>query len=212
MEGGRAAQPEFVVNGRVTAHNGAGGDIVGNASLGGGDYAIADFAVSGNSDLSSENHILADFSGTRESCLRAQQRVFADAGAMANLDQIIDFCSGRNIGFANAGTIHASVRLHFDVVAQDCRPGLHDLVPVAGIIFGEAKAVGANDHAVLQNDIVTNTAMFPHDSMSVGEEIVTDACPSIDHNMGEQNGIVADDGALINHNVGTEMGIRADLC
>ena len=60
MEDGRTTKPELVVNGRIAANHGACGNVVRDARLGGGDGAVADFAVPGYADLACKDHILSN--------------------------------------------------------------------------------------------------------------------------------------------------------
>src|SRR4029077_1584125 len=151
----------------VAADDGAGGDVVGNAALGGGDGAVADLAVAGNADLSGEDDVLADVGGTGEAGLGAQQRVLADLRAVAHLDKVVDFGAARDVRLADAGAVDASVGLDFHIVFQNCRAGLDNFVPVSGVVFGEAEAVGADHHAILQHHVVSQAAVLAHYGMGV---------------------------------------------
>jgi len=95
--------------------------------------------------------------------LRAQQCVFADLGAMSYLDQVVDLRTAGNARFPYAGTVHAGIGLNFNVIFNDRRPGLHDLVPVAVLVFGEAEAVAANYDSVLEHNVVADAAELAHD-------------------------------------------------
>ena len=57
-------------------------------------------------------------------------------------------------------------------------------MPVRRIVFGEAEAVGADDHAILKNHVVAEAAMLANDGMSVGEEIVPDRYTAIHNDVG----------------------------
>jgi hypothetical protein len=74
---------------------------------------------------------------------------------VANVYQVVEFRSPLDASFANASAIDARVGLDFDVVFQDGRARLQDLVPEAGIVFGEAETIGADHCSVLQHDIVS---------------------------------------------------------
>src|SRR5205807_7507416 len=111
--------------------------------------------------------------------LRAQQSAFSNFGAVADLNEIIDFCATSDTRLADAGAIHACVRLHFNVVFENRWARLDDLVPLASVIFCESKTVGAHDGAVLQDDVVPQNAVLSHNRVSVREEIVSDASARI---------------------------------
>jgi hypothetical protein len=89
-----------------------------------------------------------------EAGLRTQQCIFADERAVAHLDEVIDLGTGGNPGFPNGGAIHGGVGLNLYSVFEDRGAGLHDFGPAAFGILGEAKAVGTDDCAVLQHDVV----------------------------------------------------------
>src|SRR5207247_8652245 len=102
---------------------------------------------------------------------------------MYDLDQIIDLGSARDMGFANTGAVNASVGLNFHIIFNHRRPGLDNFVPAAGVILGKAKTIAANDYAILQNDFITNAAMFAHDGVRVSEKVVANARATIDHDV-----------------------------
>ena len=70
------------------------------------------------------------------------------------LNEVIDFGSCVNSGFADGGAVDAGVGLDFDSVFEDCRAGLEDLVPGSVGLAGEAEAVGTDDCSVLKDDVV----------------------------------------------------------
>ena len=69
--------------------------------------------------------------------------------SMANLNEVVDSCAATNPGFADAGAVDAGIGLNLNVIFKDRRPRLHDFVPVAGVVLGEAEAVGADNDTVL---------------------------------------------------------------
>ena len=62
---------------------------------------------------------------------------------MSDLDQVVDFRAASDSGLSDAGAIDASVCLDLHVVFNDCRPGLHNLVPAALIVLGESETAEA---------------------------------------------------------------------
>src|ERR1700690_39689 len=110
---------------------------------------------------------------------------------MTDLHQIIDLGAAPDPGFLHARPVDTRVGLDFDVILDDHRLGLHDLVPVGRVIFREAEAIGSDDRAILQQDTVAQAAPFTHYRMRMGEEIVADARVAIDHHVRQQYGIPA---------------------
>ena len=85
--------------------------------------------------------------------------ILADDRPVTDLDQVVDLRAGTDAGLADRSAVDAGVGLDFNVVVEDSGAGLQDLVPGAAFVTGsmltgEAKAVGSDDGAVLQQDIV----------------------------------------------------------
>ena len=210
VEGGYGAEPGAVVYGGVAADDGARSNVVRDASLSGGYSSIADGEMAGDADLAGENHIFPDRCGAAESGLRAQQRVLSDCRSVAHLDEVVDFDAGGDSRFAYRGAIDAGVGLDFDGVAEDCGAGLNDLGPAAVRALGKAEAVGADDGAILEHDVVAELAAFAHDSVGVGEEAVADADTVVENNVGEEDGVVADVAVLADDDIGADVRAEAD--
>jgi len=137
---------------------------------------------------------------------------------MADLDQIVDLGSGVDAGFADGGAVDAGVGLDLDVVFEDGRAGLEDLVPASVGLSGESEAVGAYDGTVLEDDVVAELAVLTDDGVGVGEEVVANASVGIEDDMGEDDGVipngdlVADDGVGADVGVGSYLSCRCDGC
>src|SRR6476661_8179251 len=115
-----------------------------------------------------------------------------DAGAVSDLHQIVDLGAAPDAGLLHAGPVHAGVGLDFDIVLNDYRLGLQDLVPVAGVILGEAETIGPDYSAVLQQHAVAEAAAFSHNGMGMGKKIVTDSGAAIDDYVRQQHRVAAD--------------------
>src|SRR5712671_5480949 len=125
---------------------------------------------------------------------------------MANLNQVIDLRSARDVGLSDAGAVDACVGLNFDIVLKRGHTGLHDLVPMSGIVFSKTEAVSADHGAILQDDVIAQSTILANYRMGVGEEILADAGAAVDHHMRE------DDRLLANLRVRSDHHIRADVC
>jgi len=55
--------------------------------------------------------------------------------------------------------------LNFYVIFEDGRAGLGHFVPATIFLFGETETVGSNDHAVLENNAITDAAVFADNGM-----------------------------------------------
>src|SRR5207244_13145954 len=110
---------------------------------------------------------------------------------MSDLDQIVDLGSARDVGFANTGAVDAGICLNLHIIFNHRRPRLDNFVPAAGIILGETKTIAADDHAVLQNHVIANAAMFSHNSVRMSEEVIADARATIDHDVFQPYFVIA---------------------
>ena len=129
---------------------------------------------------------------------------------MADLDEVVDLGAGVDAGFADGGAVDAGVGLDFDVVFEDDRAGLEDLVPGAVGLAGEAEAVGADDGAVLQDDVVAEVAVLADDGVGVGEEVIAGAGVGVEDDVGEDGGVVADGDVVADDGVGADVGVGSD--
>lgn len=182
------------------------------AGLGDGDNIVADVAVAGDADLSGEDDIFADVRGSGEADLGAEQGIVGDGRSVADLDEVVDFDAVADVGGSDAGAVNAGVGLDLDAVAEDGGAGLGNLVPGAMFVFGETEAIGADDHAVLKDDIVADAAVFADYGMGVGEEAMADVDAGIQDDMGQNDGVVAEDDIAANDGEGADVGACADAC
>jgi hypothetical protein len=161
-----------MIDGGSAADHGSGGNVVRDAALGYGYGAVSDFYVAADAYLAGQDHVVAYVGGARQAYLGAEQRVLSDGAAVAYMDEVVDFCAASDAGFAYAGSVDAGIGLDFGFALDGYVSGLEDFVPVVRVVLGEAEAVGAYDRAVLQDDVVSETAEFADYGMRVGEEIV----------------------------------------
>src|SRR5580693_7835986 len=112
--------------------------------------------------------------------------MLSDVGAMAHLHQIVDLRAPGNMGFADAGAVDTRVGLDFYVIFDDDGHRLRDLMPVTKIIFREAEAVRADDHAILQQHIISQSAVLADYGVSVSQEVVANLNAAIDDHMRQQ--------------------------
>ena len=100
--------------------------------------------------------------------------------------------------------------MDFDIVVENGGASLNDLHPAVVRAFGEAEAVGTDDCAVLEDDIVAETAAFSYDRVGVGEESIADANSIIKNDMGQKDGVIADYALLADDNIGSDVSARTD--
>ena len=205
LEDGDGAQPDAVVEAGRAGDHFAGRNVMGDGGLRGEDDSVADRAMAGNAHLAGENDVVADDGGAGEAGLRADQRVVADSRSVADLDEIVDLGAVADFGRADSGAVDGGVGLHVNAAADADGAGLRDFLPVALLVFGEAEAVGADDDAIFERDVVAEDAVFADDGVGVGEEVAADLNAGIKHDVGQDGGVRADADA------GTDDGVCADV-
>src|ERR1700760_1543579 len=126
---------------------------------------------------------------------------------MTHLYEIVDLGASSDAGLPDTGAIDTRIGLNLHLVFDDGRAGLDDLVPFPGIVLGKAVAVGADHDTVLQNDMVSDPAVFADDSMRVGEEMIANMDIGVDHNVRKDGGVIADSAVLADHNIGANGGV-----
>ena len=91
---------------------------------------------------------------------------------------------------------------------------LYQALPANSATFlaGETKAVGADDRAVLQRDIVAELAVLADDGMSMGKEPVSDGRVRIDHDVRQDDGVVADRDLSTDDGVSAYVRVGSDGC
>ena len=78
-------------------------------------------------------------------------------------------------------------------------------------VAGKAEAIAADDGAILQHDVVAQSAVLAHNRMGVGEEILANTHSAIDDDVRQKHSVVADLDVVADHHVGANMSARADL-
>ena len=174
------------------------------------DDAVADGAMAGYADLAGENDVVADDRRAGEAGLRTDQRVISDTRSVADLDEIVDFCSVADFGCADCRAVDGGVGLDIDVAADADRARLRDFFPVALLVFGEAEAVRADDDAVLESNVVAEDTVFADDSVGMREEMAAGLNAGIKHDVRQERCMRAEMNAGADDGVCADVSIRAD--
>src|SRR5436305_1035689 len=116
------------------------------------------------------------------------------------------------MGLPDASAVDACVGLNFDIALKRGHAGLHNLVPVSGIVLSKAEAVSADHRAILQDHVIAQSAILADHRVSMSEEILADARAPIDHNVRENHRLLANLHAWANHHVGADVCSLANLC
>src|SRR5579864_9138679 len=110
----------------------------------------------------------------------------------------------------DAGAVDAGISLDFHVIVDDDWHGLRNLVPVAEIIFGESETVRSNDHAILQQHVISETAALADHGVRVSQEVVADFHATIDDYVRQQYGVVPDLDVLAYHHIRSDVRAVTD--
>ena len=158
IQGRCVFEPLPVVHSGIPGKVRPGRDVAGNTAFRRHHRAIADGEVTGRANLTGEDAAFTHLGRTGEPDLPAEHGICADARSVADEDQVVNFGAVANAGFADRCAIHAGIRLHFNVVLENCRPGLRHFEPGAILQTREAKPVAADNDAVLQDHAIANAA------------------------------------------------------
>ncbi len=124
---------------------------------------------------------------------------------MSHEHQVVELCAAPDARFPDGSAVHAGVCLHLHVVFEHCWPGLGHLVPGSVLAFGEAEAITADDGPVLQNDAIADAAVFAHNGVGVGDEVIANLRTTVDGYETVKDGIAADLGFLVDVTVRSNM-------
>jgi hypothetical protein len=89
---------------------------------------------------------------------------------------------------------------------------LRNLLPLAEIVFRESEAVGSNDCAVLERDVVAKHAALTDNRMGVREEVAAGSNPRIEHDVREDCCMRSKTNARTDHDIGPDMRPLSDFC
>ena len=128
------------------------------------------------------------------------------------MDKIVDLRAAIDLRHSDCRAIDASMRLYLHVVPDHHVPGLHDLLPAPVIVFRKPESVGADHHPVLQDDVISDSAVLSYHCMRVREEIISDDHAVIDHHVRHQRAVVTQYRILAHYNVRTDGSVFADPC
>ena len=129
---------------------------------------------------------------------------------MTHLNEIVDLGAVADFGGADSGAVDGRVGLHVDAAADADGPRLRNLFPMALLVFGEAKAISADDDAILKRDVVAENAILADHGVSVREEVAADLHAGIEHDVRQDGCVRADADLRTNDSVCADVGVVAD--
>ena len=175
-----------------------GSHVARNTALRGDDDAVADDRVADHTNLAGQDDVRTDGARSGETYLGAEQGILADKRSVANLNEVVDLRAGTDSCLSDSGAIDAGVCLDFDIVLQDGRSRLEDLVPGAALmtramLAGEAEAVSPDYGSILQQNIVRQGGRY---SRTTAWAWAKNRSPTvtlgIKHDVRQDHGVVAD--------------------
>jgi len=110
---------------------------------------------------------------------------------VTDLHKVIDLRTAIDLRDADGGPIDAGMRLDLNVVSNHHVPRLYDLVPMALVVLGKSKSIGADHDPILQDDVITDLAELPDHGVRVREKIVADRYPVVDDHVRHQCAVVS---------------------
>ncbi len=131
--------------------------------------------MTGDSGLACQHHIAAQHRAARNARLANKDGVLADHAVVGNHNQIVHPHPALDPGHAEGGPVHAAVGadLHVVVKAHGSHLRLADM-RACGRVGGEAKAVAANDCAVMQHHPLAEDAAARHHGVGMKNAVVAD--------------------------------------
>ena len=164
----------------------------------------------GYSNLRGNGHMVADDGTSGNSGHAGNDTMLAKLDIMAHLDQIVNLRAASHHRTAERRPVNGRIRPNLDIVADDHRADLRDLLVAAGHKL-IAKAIGADDDARLQPHAVTQPA--GGSEHHPGHEPATRTDPGILANVNRslQHGAGPDGGLGFHHTQRADIRRRIDL-
>lgn len=157
-------QPAFeqVGNSRSAVDENASRDIAADTSLPSHFRAFRNRDMPSHRGLTAQHHEILKRSASGNRDLSTEQAMLADHHIVADLNQIIDFGAFPNDGSAKTRPVYRSIGAQFNVVADHHHSDLRNFF-MAAFDKVVTKTVGADHHARLNTDPITDDALRGHD-------------------------------------------------
>ena len=208
----RRLQPISIGDGRISRHELARLDGIGNAGLRRRDGALADRNVSGDADLSCQHDVVFERRAAGDADLTSHQRTSADGDAMRDLDEVVDLRAGANPRFTDGRPIDGRVRPNLHVVFDNDVGMLRDFQMRPVSLLHESETVAADDRAVLHDHAMADLHAFAHRHVRMNHTVVANPDIGADHDIGINGRARADacGDKRTNRHVGAERRIGRD--
>ena len=161
--------------------------------------------------LAAEHDVIVEVGAAGDADLGRQQHVAADGHAVADLHEVVDLGAGLDARFAHRRAIDGRVGAQLDVILDDDRGHLGNLLvrPIAPA--HEAVAVAADDDAVLENHAIANRHALTHGHVGMDDAVGADARAGTDGDVGVDDRPIADCRPFPNRDKCADRYVRAKL-
>jgi len=155
-------------------------------------------SVIAESYLTSDNAIIFDNGAAGDPGLGSDDASLADLHVVSYLHEVVDLRSFTDPGLAESSAIDACVRSDLNVVFNNDRSDLRELVVLTRLIFDVTKAIGSDDDSRVEYNIVADrTSVFDKDvrmkyAVATDRDRVADLCAGTDLRPFTDNGFVSD--------------------
>jgi len=184
---------------------------MGCAALSRDDGLVPDFKVAGRSLPGPHPDSAAQVRRACQAHLGCEDRVLADLSAMADLNQVVQFCAAPDDGIADRGPVYGCVGPDLHVILDDDPAGLADFIKSAVPGRCEAKPVTADNRAILNDHAVSDPAAFAHDHVGVKHHFIPETNARIQNDMRIKGNPRADPAIVADDGIGADTRTRADF-
>src|SRR5688572_27041729 len=127
-----------------------------------------------HADLPAKDDVVFDVGAAGNTHLRRHEDVAANSNTVPDLDEVVDLRALADARFTHCGSIHRGVRTKLDVILDDYRRDLRNLLVSAVAASDKAVPVAADDHAVLQDHPVADGDPLANGDIRMDHTAITD--------------------------------------
>lgn len=147
--------PPLGVGPRRIAQVGAWGlDGTNDACLASEDSVVTDGDMAIHAGLSGHDDVIANLGAAGDPDLRAEEIVLADLDIVSQMAKVIDLGAAADDGVIHRAVVDGGAGADLDVISDDSAAELTDVMVVACLVSGEAKALTADDGMRTKDDAV----------------------------------------------------------
>src|ERR1700682_166924 len=161
--------------------------------------------------LAADHTVIFDNNAATDARLRCNHHAFSDVTVVSDVNHVVDLRTTANARAAEGAPIHASVSAEFNVVFDDYRPNLRELV-ITHFAAHITKAIPAHDHARVQDDIAAKCYPIFEKNVRVKHAVAADVYVIADLGARANLRAVTDDGVFANADKGADKDVLADSC